>query len=397
VIGQAISLLALPAIPLLFKPADLGIAQTFGAALGVLGIISCAKLDQAIIVAVPSQVVSIFAAGCAVSLALSLTILAIVVASISLGMITSQGQWVFLLLAPAVIIVAFYQLINAVALKRQSFTGIAKTKIEQAAVGLGGVLAAGAAGMGALGLALAQLLQQLCGASRLMQRVAPELTISNVSRHKREIIGVYRVNTHLLLHGTGAALVNNLAWSAPIFAIAHFYGSETAGYFAFAWKCVSPVNILATSTLSQLSLGEGAQCVAASDHKGLRRQVHGFLKASCVGAICVIILGWLGRAFLSKYLTGNWHNSSDYVLPLAVLAAMQLALNPLASVAVLYRQQAAQLKYDIIRAILVAAVFASPSWIVVSTVTVMWIYVGAMFAMYCVYARFFLRMLEAPI
>jgi O-antigen/teichoic acid export membrane protein len=370
--AQLIGLGTLALVAFLYQPGDLGVAQAVISVLGLLGV-------------VPMMSAGAWLAGA----------VALVVAVILTVIATAHGKFAgaYWVLAPATFLIGISQLVNALALRRRAFGHIARTRVEQSLMNAAGTAGLGILGTGAIGLVLAQVVQQVGGTVRLWRRTAREATPRRLWSHRPEMLPVLSANSHLLWGATGSGLVNNMAWAVPLLAIAFFYGPVEAGYFTLAAKCVSPVRALVTSTITQISIGEGGRHVATGDHAALRRQVLGFLKGTCLVGIAMVAAGLVGGHLAQVFVVGKWAGAVPYIIPLVVLVSMQLAISPLTSLPVLLGRQKEQFYFDLVRAVLVGGLFVFCGWTGVQARTAFTGHVVIMAATYAVYCRHFLSLL----
>ncbi|MDR1283486.1 MAG: oligosaccharide flippase family protein, partial [Opitutaceae bacterium] len=325
-VGQLIGLATLPLTAILYKPSDLGLAQTVVNVLGLLGTICCGRLDQGLLLAPEKEIPRFMAAGFSLTLGISV-----------LTAVTLSAFWTFQrgaplawwIMVPAILFIGWSQLIDALALRKRAFTDIARTKVERSAMNFIGVVGFGYLGGGGGGLLLSQVFQNIAGTWRLWKRVGRSITSKVIFESRHGVRTIFRENGHLLWGASGSTLVNSAAWAVPPLAVAYFYGTTEAGYLALAFKCVSPVSTFIISTLSQISIGEGARYIENNDHAGLKRQVIGFLKISLGVAALVAIGGVVAGIYAPLFLGEKWQGTSRYLAIFAGLVAMQLAINPL--------------------------------------------------------------------
>jgi O-antigen/teichoic acid export membrane protein len=389
-VGQLVGLGTLLLVAILYQPVDLGVAQSVISVLGLLGVVCCGKLDQGLLVAPEARVLRILAAGAWLS---ALVALGVAVSLIFVAAMHGRLPGTYWVLAPASFLIGMSQLVAAVALRRRAFAQIARTRVEQSVMSSATTVGLGLLGFGALGLVLAQVVQHVGGTLRLWRRTAHEVTPEKLWAVRSDVPAALSENGHLLWGATSSGLVNNLAWSVPFLAVAYFYGAVEAGYFALAIKIVSPVRAFMTSTIYQISVGEGGQFVASGDHAGLRRQVLVFFKSSSLVAFGIVLLGLVGGLLAENFLNGKWAGVVPYIVPLVVLVSMQLAISPLTSLPILYSKQRDQFYFDLVRATLVCGLFLICGWIGIEARTVIISHVLIMAVTYAVYCRHFLSLL----
>ena len=389
--SQLLSLAALPAISLLYRPADLGVAQTFATILGLAAIVAAGKIEHVIAVNRSGEAVSATAAGLIVSIVVALvTAVGVVAVAFGLGASMHPVYWI---LAPCVIVLAVAQIVQAIAIRRGAFTQVARVRFEQSAASMAIVVLAGAAHLGVWGLVLGQIAQQSIGALRLRRTVVPELTLQSVWEQRRDGIASLKDYAGLMSAAAASGLVNNLAWALPILLVGFYYGAAEVGLLAMALRCYTPVRTLITATGDQIALGEGVRLLSAGDTTGLRRQVMAMLQLSVLMGLAIVILTVVAPSAMRAWFPAPWADASRYILPLGLVVGMQVAINPLTTLAVLYRQQTRQLRYDMARAVLVAVILMAFGQGASAPHYAMLAYAAGMALMYVVYTRFFMNLL----
>lgn len=391
--SQLVSLAALPAIGFFYRPADLGVAQTFATILGLAAIVAAGKIEHVIAVSAGGNAVSATAAGLVVSIAVALmTALAVVSAAAGLGVSVHPVYWV---LAPCVIVLAVAQIVQAIAIRRGAFAQVARVRVEQSVASVTILVLGGVVHLGVWGLVLGQIAQQSIGALRLRRAVAPELTMQSVWEQRRDGIANLRAYADLMSAAAASGIVNNLAWALPVLFVSCYYGSAEVGLLAMALRCYTPVRTLIMATSDQIALGEGGRLLSAGDAPALRRQVLAMLQLSALVGLAIVGLTMIAPPVMKAWFPAPWADASRYVLPLGIVIAMQVAINPLTTLAVLFRQQTRQLRYDIVRVVLVAAILTAFGEAASAPQSAMLGYAAGMGLMYALYTRFFMNLLTA--
>ena len=385
-IGQIFGLISLPFITIFYRPSDLGIAQTIINILGLIGMICCGKMDQGILVVPTNKIGQFLTTGIFLSFVISI-ITGIILFTIQL--FSQKLPIAYWIIVPAIFLIGFSQLITAIALRRRVFAEIARTKIIQSILSFVGTVGFGIITWGSVGLVLAHLINHIGGIISLWKRTASEFTIGIIWENRRLVQDALTSNGHLLWGASGSALINNIAWSVPILSVAYFYGTVEAGYFAFALKCVSPVRTFIISTLSQISIGEGSRLIETGDHAGLKQQVMSFFRISSIISFFVVCFGGIVAYYALYVLPEQWQGAVKYLIPFTVLVAMQLAINPLTCLPILYGRQKSQFFYDLVRAFLIISLFLTFGWLQIKITLLIIFYLLIMFFTYIVFYMFF--------
>jgi O-antigen/teichoic acid export membrane protein len=365
----------------------------FATILGLAAIVAAGKIEHVIAIGESDDVGHATAAGLVVSLAMAVVIaLAVAVVATVLDAGMHPVYWI---LAPCVIVLAISQIVQAIAIRRGAFTQVARVRLEQSAASVALVVIGGVVQPGVWPLVIAQTAQQSIGALRLIRKAAPELTLQSVWQQRRAGIASLRTYSGLMSAAAASGLINNLAWALPVLLVGFYYGAAQVGLLAMAMRCYTPIRTLVTATGDQIALGEGVRLLSAGDAPALRRQILAMLQLSVLMGLAIVVLTVAAPPVMRAWFPAPWNEASRYVVPLGIVVGMQVAINPLTTLVVLFRQQTRQLRYDVVRAVLVAAILMAFGQASSAPHHAMLAYAAGMAIMYAVYTRFFMNLLTA--
>lgn len=251
-LGRALAVLAMPFLTRIYAPADFSVLATYAAILGILGVVACFRFEIAIpmpeakaeaaALLIASLAGTVFISGLA---ALIITFAAEPIMAL-LPTVTSP---VILWLIPlGVLMVGSYGAFQYWSTRTRQFTDIARTRVSQAAIGVGTMLALGWIGVGATGLVLGHMLMAGAGAIGLAiwaYRRTPEM-FAGIDLHR--VWTAARAYRRFPLWSMPEALANVAGLQIPILIIAAAAPEGEAGYLMVAMQVMLlPMGLIGTS------------------------------------------------------------------------------------------------------------------------------------------------------
>lgn len=355
--GQAILVLASPILTRLYTPEEFGTLAIYSSILGIVSVVASLRYELAIPLPEKDE-------DAANLLALSLGIV------IGMSLIVGLGVWAFgeqitfwanapalksylWLLPLGVGIVGTYQVFNYWAVRKQAFSRIARTKLNQ---GLGAALTQigfGFLKLGPLGLLIGHVVGQGIGTTTLIalaQREDKEALKSISLRGLRHMARRYQ---RYPLLSSLSGLINSTGLQLPALLLASLYGLQVAGWFTLGQQVIGVPMTLVGQAVSQVYLGEAAR-LARQNPSSLRFL---FLKI----ANRLLILGIpplgvlaLGGSWLFVWIFGeSWRDAGTYMQVLSLMLLIQFMVVPLSQTLNILERQAWQLGWDVGRLLLV--------------------------------------------
>lgn len=244
VIGQAITLAALPVLTRIYSPEEYGFAGLFAAIVVCVTAISTLRYDFAI--PIPSRLraarqITAVALIAALAVTLIAGIGAVVVVAIRPVPVGLPG-WRFVgLLLLAVAAISLFNIGRGWATRRQEFGRLAAARIQQGVVGTSVQIALGLAGFGTVGLILGQIASQSAGAMRLWSLV-PRPLLEGAAWAARRF-------RNFPIYDSWSGLLNVAGTQAPVMLFAAFFSPVLVGYYALATRLVAaPISLIGQAT-----------------------------------------------------------------------------------------------------------------------------------------------------
>lgn len=335
-IGHAITLLATPFIAKFYGPEAFGVWAGWAALAGVTATFACFRYETAISLpeedreALHLAGVAIFVAA-VVSIVVGLLVVAAWLAEV-------PGPWQrlgghVLWLPFGMLVIAWVSVATQWLARRHEVAALARAKVWASGVTAGIQLGFGFAG-GASGLILGDLIGRSAGLWRQLKATlrAQAVQIAGIKLgHLSAARRQYRSHAAWM---TPTALIDALGQQAPMLLMLHWHGAAIGGQFSLAQRLLAlPVALLGQS-VAQLFLP--AMVTAYRNSAGAAR--HLFLGASGLLALASIGLiglsGCVEESWLVAIFGSGWSGMTHFLLPLSLLAGIQLTVSTLSQTAV---------------------------------------------------------------
>jgi O-antigen/teichoic acid export membrane protein len=250
-----------------------------------------------------------------------------------------------------------YRLFSVWEIQRGDVPLVARTSLRQSFGQTGVQLAAGSAGLGAIGLVLGQIIGTSAGIGSLAKRwwQRDQDLIKHVTL--RQLHAQVRHFGWFPMFSSSAALVSYSAWYLPPVLLAMQYGAQVAGWFALTQRLLgAPTSFIGNAV---------ANVYAATAPGRLREDPAGVVRLFDRTATRLVLFGTapiLGIALLGPYFSGRifgnqWAEAGNYLQILACLFAIRAVADPLGQTLTVLGRPAQQLRWDAVRLTGVIAVF----------------------------------------
>jgi len=342
-LGQTIAVLTSPILTRLYTPKDFGVLAVYTSILGIVSVIASLRYELAIPLPEKDE-------DAANLLALSIGIV------VFMGLLASVVTWLlgaqivswtnisalrpYLWLLPVgVVMVGIYQVLNYWAVRKQAFTQIARTKLNQGAGLAIAQIGLGLLKSGPLGLLIGRIVGQAAGITTLamlaykkdkkaLKAISPSQVRYMFARYRR-----------FPLFSSGAALINALGLQLPVLLLSGLYGAQVVGQFMLVQRVFGlPLTFLGTS-VSKVYLSQAAQ-KARTDVQGLQKLFYAVAKKMAVlGSVPTIILVGVGPSLFPLVFGIEWREAGVYAQIMAVTFLSAFVTIPLSyTFSVLERQ-----------------------------------------------------------
>lgn len=350
-VSQVASFLAMPLLTRWCTVADFGFYQIFATCVTVLGLLACARFDQAIMVPVED------AAGRGLCL-LGATA-AIATGIVVIGLIAVLGPWHGstwsvvsdwgTLLGAAVTITGASAAITQWHIRLGRFNLIVRARVAQSigtiAIQVGGA----AAGLGSTALICGDATGRLAGLIALTG-IAPLAAQMRALPDYHKLLGLARTHLRFPLISTPSALINAAGFSLPVIMLERFYGAQAVGVFSLLERVMGIPTVLIGQPLSQLfshsyrsSLARGGAAAVATIRKAVG-------SAALLGGVPFVVLLCAGAPLFNWVFGPQWEATGRLAQVLALPYFISYLLWPTMPALIIVNRLRPQLIWDIARA-----------------------------------------------
>jgi O-antigen/teichoic acid export membrane protein len=332
-IGQGLVVLASPLLTRLYSPNDFGVLAVYISILGILAVIASLRYEMSIPLPENDE-------AAANLLILCLTIV------LGISLLTLFGVWFlndqivawtkvtalrqYLWLLPVSILgVGSYQIFNYWAIRKQAFSQIARTKLNQSLALVITQVSFGVLGLGAIGLLLGQLLGNVTGTTTLASLAWQNTRKALKTVSLTSVFHVANRYKRFPLLSSGSALLDSLGSQLPTLFLSALYAPQVAGLLALGQRVVGLPAHLVGSSVAQVYLGESARMAQDSPEK-LSRLFWRTLKGQLVIGLPLILLLALPAPWTFPLVFGkDWTEAGLYVQVLSPMFLLAFVSSPL--------------------------------------------------------------------
>lgn len=351
--GQVIGLAAYPLITRLYSPADLGVLSVYTSMVGIISVIGCMRIEQAIPLPHENEE------------ALALTVVSVViglgVASVTLLAVLIRPEWfpgaaprvpdLASFLVPAgVLAIAMYNMLSMLALREKQYGEIARTRVVQGAsvalVQVGGGLIGG----GATALVTGHLGGNSAGATRLAALALRKYRSDLKSLRIPDLLAMLKRYSKFIVVGAPSALLNSAGLMLGPILIAQHYGLQTAGYFGLAVTVLSvPVALVGRSN-AQVFYAESSRTITKEPTAVIRRLRGVTINLGLLGIIPSLLVVLAGRRIFAVTFGDQWFTAGDYSAVLVFAYLLSAVSAPAAQAFLLVERQEISLALNAFKA-----------------------------------------------
>jgi lipopolysaccharide exporter len=329
-LAQLLVVLAAPVLTRLYSPADYGVLAVYSSTLTVLLVIASLRYEAAIPLPQEDELAGSL-------LALTLLILAGMTALVSLVVWLVGDAFVTAVNVPALrgyrwliplgfVGAGMYQALSFWAIRRREFGRVARTRVRQ---GVGQVLtqvALGAAGAGALGLLIGDVIGRVAGGGGLAFLVLRERPRGRVTRAR--VLAVAARYRRFPLLTTWAGLLNIGSLQLPSIMFSAGFGAAAAGLYALSFNMLVLPTMLLGQAVGQVFLSRAATLVREPERlRQLTERTAVALFACGLPLFGLVMLG--GPQLFATVMGAQWEQAGRYAQVLAPWFIVWLVSNPL--------------------------------------------------------------------
>lgn len=362
--GQALIILASPALTRLYRPEDFGAFAVFSALLFSLLQIASLRYEWAILLPESDR-------AAADLLVLSLGTATVVAAAVE-GVVLAWGdaivRWTntpelgpHLWLLPLSLWGAgIHQALSQWSVRHKSFRPIARSQVSQNLARVIAQVGLGFLHPGTLGLAIGDALGRWSGAGMLALRIRREAPVALAEVEAAGMAAAARHYRRFPLLASGSSLLGQAGIQLPALLLAALYGAHVAGWYALGQRVVALPLVMVGHAIAQVYAGRASE-LARRDVASLRRL---FLKTTgslaLIGCVPFGLLALLGPWLFGLVFGSEWTETGRYFQVLAPLCLAQFVVVPLSQTLAILERQSLQLGWDVLRMVLMLGVlFAS--------------------------------------
>lgn len=351
--GQVIGLAAYPLITRLYHPTDLGALSVYTSLVGIVAVIGCLRLEQAI--PLPRRDAD------ALALAAMGGLISIGVAALVLVAVLIQPDWfpgaedavsdlVSFLVPAGVLAIATYNTLNMFALREQRYGEVAKTRVVQGAslalIQVGGGLVGG----GALALVAGHLGGNSAGAARLARLTVMKHRSTFTGLRPSRMVKTLRRYYKFMLVGAPSALLNAIGLLLGPILISQHYGLQAAGFFGLAITVLSvPVRLVGTSN-AQVFYAESSRIIRTEVSPVTSRLRRVTWRLSMLGIAPALLLFVLGQQIFGLVFGEQWLTAGHFAAILVFAYLLAVISAPAAQTFLLVERQEVSLVLNMLKA-----------------------------------------------
>jgi O-antigen/teichoic acid export membrane protein len=387
--AQVIAIALSPILTRIYKPGDFGVLQVFISLLGLAVVVSSGRYELAVLLPEDEQTsidVLAVAIGCVCATTGVVAGVAIfchyrwvLPASVS---VLNAYMW---LLPISVFGGGLYQVLSYWAMRRNSYSQIATSKLAQATGQVTTQIVIGVGYHGPLGLLAGDAVGRVMGSGRFIRDLwrdySDRLRSIRISSMRRVAVR-YRDFPLFSLWGS---LINSSGLALPSLFLAQYYGAQGTGWFALVNRVFGVPAALIGLSISQVYASKAA-ALSMSDPKHL---MHIFLKTTrhmlLLGLPPCVLLTIFAPVLFQFVFGLAWREAGEYARYLILMFLASFINSPVQMTLNILERQHSQLAWDICRLALTVIAIVLPFQIGYGPRVAIFSYGAAMTIMYVVH------------
>lgn len=329
--AQLITVVSLPLLTRLYQPEDFSLLAVYTAALGIIAVVSCIRLDIAIPLPENDQ-------DAASLLVLSLLSSAFISSGLCFAVLLWSSELSSLLRQPAlepylwllpmgVWLASSYSAVQFWTIRKKQFSLVARTRMVQALAGSGTQLGAGIASMGPGGLLFGQFILSGAGAFGLARTILKKdicfLRAVNLRSMRTQLLAYNRFPKYSMPE----AFANTAAIHLPMIIIAGLALGPEAGYLFLAMRIMSAPMSLIGGAVAQVYLSHAPDRYRDGELGHFTSEIFGGLLKIGVGPL--IFVGILSPVLFPIVFGSEWQRAGDLVAWMVPWMVLQFIASPI--------------------------------------------------------------------
>lgn len=386
--GQFILFLAAPVLTRIYTPEDFGALAIYTSALSILVVIVALRYDLAILVAKDKK--------SSLELLIISLISIFVISSIVFLTLLFWGHQLldifhlnvpvtyFYLLPLSLVGLGIYETLSQVAIRRNQYPVIAKTKFIQSGV-MGTAQIFYGLVLGRIGLLLGDVFGRVSGIYKMVsmfgkddKHLMKQITIKSLLRNMKR----YK---NFPLFSSFSGLLNNGVLQLPPLILAVAYTQNVVGFFALTQRVVGVPMKMIGASIAQVYMGEIAS-LSRSNPKKIKEL---FLKISSrlfLAAIIPFFLMVFAAPMIFEVVFGSgWGMAGYYIQLLSPMYFTQFIVFPLSQTLEILEKQKTQLLWQFIKGIAAFGALVAPPMLGMEVKTTLFVYGITMTVIYLLF------------
>ena len=349
-LGQAIVVVASPILTRLFGPADFGLLGVYISLLGIFSVV--ANLRYQLAIPLPEQEEEAAnLLGLSLCIVLFMSFIVVLVVWLFKHQIIS---WIkvpalrpYLWLLPlGVAMVGTYQAFNLWAVRKQAFSRIAQTKINQGFSSVLIQIGLGILKFGPIGLLVGNIAGQAAGTTTLaalawrsdraaLKAISPKLMSRMAIRFRK-----------FPLFSSWSGVFNNLSFQIPILMLSSYFGPEITGFYSLSFRVVGfPAQIIGQATAQVFF----PTAVEANRKGSLATTTKLFFERLVqVSVSGFLIVGFSAPALFSVVFGRQWREAGAYAQWLSPWLFLVFVCSPLTALPVVMERQGREALFNFV-------------------------------------------------
>lgn len=349
-LGQLAVFLSLPILTRLYVPDEFGVLAVYASILGIIGPVAGLRYELAIPLArTDGSAANILVLALLCVLATT-TLLAIFIALFGKQVPTwlnAPSIAPYLWLLPlGILLTGLYQTFNYWAIRRHSFSRIARTKFQQGVAGAAVQVGLGFANLGPLGLIIGLIVGQSAGLLELI-RGAHQKDLQLMSRVRWQRIKQRgRRYQRFPKYSTWEGMANSASSLLPLILFAVLLSPEIAGLFLLAHKSISTPLALVGNAIGQVFFGAAPR---AFQNGLLKIMVYKtILRLAMISFFPLLLVYLFGAEVFSLLFGDEWEKAGQYAEWMAPWLFVQFCISPVSTIVIVLEIQKASLVSQIL-------------------------------------------------
>ena len=341
-IAQAIPVLISPILTRLYTPEDFGVLALFMSFIVIIGTISTARYELAIMLPKHKQdAVNILALSLIISTIVSLLSLVIILIFTDqiILLLGSEDLRIWLYFAPVTIFfIGVYQAFNYWSTRNKTFTKNAISRVAQSSTVAATNLSVGFVKAGSVGLISGAILGQVIGALVLSWK-----TLVNFNKFKKQLsVKSIKINarkySNFLKINTPHAFINSLQDNGIVYIIIYFFSKVILGSYSFAFRILkAPVGLIG-GAMSQVFYQKASK--AYHDKKNIQPMILKMYKnLFLIGFPLFLILFLFTPDIFSFIFSEKWKTAGEIAQIIVPWIFLNFLASPVSSITIIMNKQ----------------------------------------------------------